>query len=164
MSEVRNVFADDWEDLFPPIEGWRSKYRRLIAPGHRLGMTLCELQPAQTQCPYHFHHAEDELLLVLRGRPTLRTPDGERELEPGDFVHFPKGPTGTHQVYNRTDEPARYVVGSNNLSPEICVYPDSGKVAAFSRGASSRGERLRTIHRVDNEVDYFDGEEPRGRP
>jgi uncharacterized cupin superfamily protein len=164
MNETRNVFADDWEALFPPLEGWRSNYRRLVPPGNSLGMSLYELQPGQTQCPYHFHHGEDELILVLRGRPTLRTPDGERQLEPGDFVHFPRGPAGAHRVHNATDEPARYVVGSTNLSPEICEYPDSGKVAAFSYGASSRGERLRTLHRIGDAVDYFDGEEPKGEP
>jgi uncharacterized cupin superfamily protein len=160
-KELRNVFADDWEELYPQMDGWRANYRRLIPPGHDLGMTLYELQPHQTQCPYHFHHGAEELLLVLRGRPTLRTPDGERQLEPGDFAHFPKGPAGAHHVVNRSDEPVRYVVGSRNVSPEVCEYPDSGKVAAASREASSRGERLLTVHRFDDEVDYFDGEEPR---
>ncbi len=161
MTEVRNVFADDWEDLFPPIEGWRANYRRLIGPGNRIGMTLYELLPGQTQCPYHFHHGEDELILVLRGRPTLRTPEGERELSPGDFAHFPIGPAGAHQVVNRTGESVRYVVASTMVSPEICEYPDSGKVAAFSLTESQQGERLRTVHRFADGVDYFDGEEPR---
>jgi uncharacterized cupin superfamily protein len=156
-----NVFADEWEELYPPTEGWRSNYRRLIGPGHDLGMSLYELLPGQTQCPYHFHHGDDELLLVLEGRPTLRTPDGERELDRGDFVHFPKGPAGAHQVINRSDEPARYVVGSSNVSPEVCEYPDSGKVAVFSRLESQRGQRLWSMHRFENEVDYFDREEPK---
>jgi uncharacterized cupin superfamily protein len=162
MSGQVNVFADEWATPFPPIEGWRSNVRRLVAPGNDLGMSLYELEARQTQCPYHFHHGADELLLVLRGRPTVRTPDGERELEPGDVVHFPKGPAGSHQVINRTDEPARYVVASTNVSPEVCEYPDSGKVASFSRQASSRGERLVTMHRFDDAVDYLDGERPRG--
>jgi uncharacterized cupin superfamily protein len=123
-------------------------------------MSLYELQARQTQCPYHFHHGADELVLVLRGRPTLRTPDGERDLEPGDFVHFPRGSAGAHQITNRTDEPALYVVGSSNRSPEICEYPDSGKIASFSRLDSQRGQRLWTMHRFENEVDYFDGESP----
>jgi uncharacterized cupin superfamily protein len=163
MTEIRNLFADDWDEGFPLVEGWRSSYRRLVPAGNSLGMSLYELEPGQTQCPYHFHHGEDELILVLRGRPTLRTPEGERQLEPGDFVHFPRGPAGAHRVHNATDEPARYVVGSTNVSPEICEYPDSGKVAAFSYGASSRGDRLRTLHRFDDAVDYFDGEEPKGK-
>ena len=162
MTEITNVFADDWGDLFAPVEGWRSNSRRLIGPGHALGMTVYELLPGQTQCPYHFHHGEDELILVLRGRPTLRTPEGERQLEAGDFAHFPRGPEGTHQVVNRTDEPARYVLGSSSCSPEICEYPDSGKIGVYSNGASSRGERLRSLHRVDNDVDYFDGENAKG--
>jgi uncharacterized cupin superfamily protein len=161
MNGVANVFADDWQDLFPPLEGWHSNVRRLVQPGHDLGMSLYELLPGQTQCPYHFHHGDEELILVLGGHPTLRTPDGERELEPGDFVHFPKGAAGGHQVINRSDEPARYLVGSSNVAPEVCEYPDSGKVAVFSRLESQRGGRLVTIHRLDDGVDYFDGESPK---
>jgi uncharacterized cupin superfamily protein len=157
-----NVFRDEWDNPYPPLEGWRSNVKRLVPPGHDLGMSVYELLPGQTQCPYHFHHGDEELVLVLGGRPTLRTPDGERELEAGDFAHFPTGPAGAHQMLNRSDEPARYVVGSSNVAPEICEYPDSGKVAAFSRLESQRGQRLLTVHRLDDEVDYMDGEEPRG--
>jgi uncharacterized cupin superfamily protein len=155
-----NVFADDWEELYERMDGWLANSRRLIPPGHDLGMSVYELLPGQTQCPYHFHHGEDELILVLAGRPTLRTPDGERQLEPGDFAHFPRGPDGAHQVFNRTDEPARYVLASTNVTPEVCEYPDSGKVASFARTPSTHGERLYTMHRFDNEVDYLDGEAP----
>jgi uncharacterized cupin superfamily protein len=160
MSDPTNVFTDEWDDPFPPLEGWRSHVRRLVPPGHGLGMSLYELLPGQTQCPYHFHHASDELILVLRGSPTLRTPEGERELAEGDFVHFPKGAEGSHQLINRSDEAARYLVGSSNVAPEICEYPDSGKVAAFSRVESQRGQRLVSVHRLDDAVDYFDGERP----
>jgi uncharacterized cupin superfamily protein len=160
MTDIPNVFADDWETLFPPTDGWRSNTRRLVPPGNQLGMSLYELLPGQTQFPYHFHHASDELLLVLQGDPTLRTAEGEQTLQVGDVVHFPKGPAGAHQVVNRSGDPARYVVASTNTSPEICEYPDSGKIAAFSRTPSTQGERLATIHRFANAVDYLDGEEP----
>jgi len=160
MSATPNVFADEWEDLFPQIEGWRSNVKRLVPRGNDLGMSLYELLPGQTQCPYHFHHGADELILVLRGRPTLRTSDGERELEPGDVVHFPKGSAGAHQVVNRTGEPGRYVVASTNVAPELVEYPDSGKIAVFARGESQRSGPLWTVHRLDDAVDYFDGEEP----
>ena len=159
MKEKRNAFADEWEDLYPQVEGWRSNVCRLVPPGNTLGMSAYVLLPGQTQCPYHFHHGDDELILVLDGRPTLRAPDGEHELRPGDFVHFPKGGAGAHQVVNRSDEPARYVVGSSNVAPEICEYPDSGKVAVFSRLESQRGQRLISLHRLEDEVDYMDGEE-----
>jgi uncharacterized cupin superfamily protein len=162
VSTVVNVFDGAWpEDPEPPSEGWRAKLRPLVERGHDLGMALYELQPGQTQSPYHFHHAAEELVLVLRGRPTLRTPDGERELAPGDFAHFPKGPAGAHQMVNRTDEPALYAVGSRNASPDVCEYPDSGKLLAMSRGESQRAGRLWTVHRLDDGVDYFDGESPK---
>lgn len=161
MSNTPNAFDDEWEDPFPSIEGWRSHLKRLVPPGNDLGMSVWELLPGQTQVPYHFHHGAEELILVLRGRPTLRTPEGENDLDEGDVVHFPKGPAGAHQVINRRDEPARYVLASSNASPEVVEYPDSGKVAIASRSESQRGERLWSIHRLDDSVDYFDGEKPR---
>ena len=153
---VSNVFADEWQEIYPPAEGWLSNQRRLVPPGHTLGMSVIELLPGQTQCPYHFHHGNEELLLVLRGRPTLRTPDGERELEPGDAAFFPTGPDGAHQVVNRTDEPARYVVADAKVSPELVEYPDTGKIAAMARAT-----QFWSIHRLDDAVDFFEGEEPK---
>ena len=157
-----NVFADEWEDLYPQMEGWRSNVRRLVPPGNTLGMSVYELLPHQTQCPYHFHHGNEELVLVVQGRPTLRTPDGERELEPGDVVHFPTGASGAHNVVNRTDVPVRYVVADTKVTPEIIEYPESGKLAAMARTDSQRGGPLWTVHRLDGQVDYFDGEEAKG--
>jgi uncharacterized cupin superfamily protein len=158
---MSNVFVDEWDDPFPPLEGWKSHVKRLLPRGAALGMSLYELLPGQTQCPYHFHHGADELILVLRGQPTLRTPDGESQLDEGDVVHFPKGSAGAHHVVNRSDTPARYVLASTNVSPEVVEYPDSGKVLAASRAESQRGQPLWTLHRLDDGVDYFDGEEPK---
>src|SRR5207248_1693244 len=77
MTEKHDVFADDWQEIYPQIEGWRSNVRRLAPPRTALGMSVYELPPGQTQCPYHFHHGNEEMILVLRGRPTLRRPDDE---------------------------------------------------------------------------------------
>ncbi len=161
MSEDANVFADEWEDLYPQVEGWQSNVRRLVAPGNSLGMSVYELPPGQTQCPYHFHHGNEEALVALRGRPTVRTPEGERELEEGDVVHFPKGPDGAHHVLNRSTEPARYLMVDAKVTPEVVEYPDSGKIASMARTESQRGGPLWTMHRLDDPADYFDGEEPR---
>jgi uncharacterized cupin superfamily protein len=161
MTDVRNAFADEWEDIYEQIDGWRSNVRRLVPPGNTLGMSVYELLPGQTQCPYHFHHGNEELILVLQGRPIVRTPDGERELEPGDVLHFPRGPAGAHHVLNRTAEPARYVVADSKTTPEIVEYPDSGKLAAMARSESQRGGPLWTVHRLDDEVDFFEREAPK---
>ena len=82
---------------------------------------------------YHAHHGSEELLIVLRGRPTLRTPDGERVLDEGDVVHFPAGPDGAHGIRNDTDETVRYVVAGTRVSPEVVEYPDLGQVTGQSK-------------------------------
>jgi uncharacterized cupin superfamily protein len=152
-----NVFADDWDDPFPTPEGWRSHYKRLGIG--KLGVGLYELLPGQTQCAYHFHHGNDEALIVLSGRPTLRTPGGERELQAGDVAQFPAGPEGAHQMVNRSDEPARYVIAAVHTYPvEIVEHLDSGKVLAM---AKTEDRPLWSIHRFDDEVDYMLGEEAR---
>jgi uncharacterized cupin superfamily protein len=157
---VHNVFADDWDEGYPPTPGWQQRTRRLVPSGRDLGMSLYELPPGQTQSLYHFHHGSEELILVLRGTPTLRTPEGQRVLAPGDAVFFPRGPDGAHQVTNRGAEPARYVVAASHVSPEVVEYPDSGKLAAMSRGKSQGGRPLWTMHRLADAVDYFEGESP----
>jgi hypothetical protein len=30
MTELHNVFVDNWDDLYPPIEGWRFNVKRLF--------------------------------------------------------------------------------------------------------------------------------------
>lgn len=151
-----NVFVDEWDDPYPAPEGWRSHYRSLGVGN--LGLGLYELLPGQTQCAYHFHHGNDEVLVVLGGQPTLRTPDGERELQPGDVAQFPTGPEGAHQLVNRSGEPARYVIAATHVSPEVVEHVDSGKVLAM---AKTEGKPLWTIHRFDDSVEYLDREAPR---
>jgi uncharacterized cupin superfamily protein len=155
-----NVFANEWDDAYPQVEGWRSNYKRLGVGN--LGLGLYELLPQQTQCPYHLHYGNDEILIVLQGRPTLRTPDGEQQLEAGDVAQFPTGPKGAHQIVNRTDDPARYIIAACHVSPEVVEHVDSGKVLAMARAESPRGGPLWTVHRLDDAVDYFEGETPRG--
>jgi uncharacterized cupin superfamily protein len=126
-----NIWTDDWDD----IEDWSgggAKSRRLVGNGAFLGATVYELTPAASAI-YHAHHGSEEVLLVLGGRPTLRTPEGERQLKPGDVVGFPPGPEGAHGLRNDTDTPARYVVAGTRVSPEVVDYPDLKQVTAQSR-------------------------------
>jgi uncharacterized cupin superfamily protein len=154
-----NVLDDEWIEAYPMKDGWRANYKRVKAGSLAVG--IYELLPGQTQCPYHFHHGNDELLIVLSGTPTVRTAAGEEQLGPGDTAPFPAGQEGAHQVVNRTDEPARYLIAAHHVSPEVVEYPDSGKLAAMALDESQRGGPLWTWHRLDNEVDFFDGELPR---
>jgi uncharacterized cupin superfamily protein len=159
MSVPINVLDDEWQEGYPQPEGYRANWKRIAAG--RLAMGVYELLPDQTQCPYHFHHGNDELMLVLTGTPTARTPDGEQELKPGDVLAFPAGRQGAHQVINRTADPVRYVIAARHVTPEVVEHLDSGKVLAMAHTESQSGRPLWTIHRLDDAADYFDGEEPR---
>jgi uncharacterized cupin superfamily protein len=98
----------------------------------QLGTTVYELPPGQTICPYHYEYAEEEWLLVLEGRPTLRHPEGTDTLEPWDVVLFPTGPEGAHSVRNETGEPVRVLMYSTVRHPAATVYPDSDKIGIWT--------------------------------
>jgi uncharacterized cupin superfamily protein len=85
---------------------------------------------------------------LLRGRPTLRTFEGERQLGEGAVVHFPTGRDGAHELRNDTDEPIRYVVAGIRVSPEVAEYPDLKQLTAQSRHPSQTGEPLFVIHDI----------------
>jgi uncharacterized cupin superfamily protein len=143
---MEGIWSDDWDE----VEDWsggggRSKR---LPRGERLGATVYELDPGNFVV-YHFHHACEELLLVLRGTPTLRTGAGEHELEEGEVVHFPVGPDGAHGISNESDAPVRYVMASTLGSPEVVEYPDLRQITAQARTASQTGERLWLIHDLD---------------
>jgi uncharacterized cupin superfamily protein len=118
----------------------------------KIGATVYELTPGKRLSPYHWHVAEEEWLLVVRGAPTLRTPEGERVLREGDVFVFPTGERGAHTLTNATEEPVRVLMISNLAEIEICVYPDSKKVGAWAPG-------VQLMNRVENNLDYWDGEE-----
>ena len=115
---------------------------------------MYEIDPGRKLWPYHFHHANEEWLVVVRGRPTLRTPEGERQLEEGDVVCFPRGESGAHAVRNETEERVRVLMLSTNVLPEVLEYPDSGKV-----GARSADDERIFLMRRGPDADYWDGEE-----
>jgi len=114
-----------------------------------LGLTVYELPPGQSAFPYHYELGREEWLLVLSGRPTLRDPDDEYQLEPGDLIVFPEGEEGAHKVTNNGEEVARIAMLSNTDEPSVAFYPDSGKIGLWPAGK---------LFRLADEVDYFDGE------
>jgi uncharacterized cupin superfamily protein len=151
MSRVVNLLGCD---VAAPeqIDGFLHRRARVgVALGAELlGCSLYELPPGERAWPYHWHLNNEESLIVVTGRPTLRTPDGERELAPGDVVGFPEGPSGAHDLANRTDEPVRVAIFGTNR-PGTSVYPDSDKV-----GAGPPDDRR--YYRRGDAVDYWDGE------
>jgi uncharacterized cupin superfamily protein len=140
--------------------GFRCSRARLSrqAGSERLGLSLWELPPGEAAYPYHYHLTEEELILVLDGRPSVRTRDGWRDLEQGEVVSFLRGESGAHQLANRTEETVRFLSFSTSDEPDVVIYPDSGKLGAFER--LPQGGGLRTMFRLADSVDYHDGERP----
>jgi uncharacterized cupin superfamily protein len=117
------------------------------------GASVYELPPGEALCPYHYEYGEEEWLLVLEGRPSLRTPAGVDALEPHDVVFFAKGPEGAHQLRNDTDAAVRVLMWSTVVLPTATAYPDSDKVGIWTGDASED-----VMVRRSNDVDYYDGE------
>jgi uncharacterized cupin superfamily protein len=130
------------------------------AGSEKLGASVYAIPPGEATFPYHAHTANEEMLIVLAGRPSLRTPEGWRELEPGEVVAFPVGEEGAHQVQNRSDTEARVIVISTMVAPEVNLYPDSGKLMAATRPPGGAGDGFQESFRRDDASDYWEGEEP----
>ena len=128
----------------------------------RLGLGVWEIEPGEAAYPFHFHLTEEEVVIVLSGRPSVRTPSGWHQLEPGDAVAFPVGEAGGHQLANWGEETARFLAISTSGAPDIVVYPESDKVGAFERFPDRRG--LFTLFRREDAVEYHTGEAPPERP
>jgi uncharacterized cupin superfamily protein len=135
-----------------PGYGWRHAQVGKLLGAKALGLSVYELEPGQKTFPYHYHLFREEWLLVLSGRPTLRSADGEQELQPGDVAVFQVGPEGVHQLRNDGEEPARIVLFSNQPEGDAAVYPDSEKVGVMTKQA-------RILVRAEPQLDYWD-EEP----
>jgi len=108
------------------------------------------LNPGQFSFPYHFHRHAEEMMMVISGTMTMRSPNGLEIMEEGDIAFFEMGETGAHQFFNHTTAPCTYLDVRTLFGADICEYPDSGKVNIIP-----------TIEIFDknSKVDYFKGEE-----
>jgi len=136
-------------------KGFAFRRKRLgaAAGGKGIGVSWFELQPGTKAFPHHYHLANEEAVFVLEGEGVLRLGDEEHPLRAGDYVAFPPGPPA-HQILNRSQAPVRFLAMSTMLDPEIAVYPDSKKL-----GVLARRHGLVTVHRQDDAVDYYEGEQ-----
>lgn len=158
---MANVFEPEF-DAESERDGFRYRRARLgwQAGSEQLGVSLYDIPPGQATFPYHWHAANEEMMLVFSGRPSVRTDSGWRELATGEVVAFRCGEQGAHQVANRTEEPARVLFVSTMITPEVAVYPDSGKLMVATRAPGARGEGIQEVYRRDQAADYWAREEP----
>jgi uncharacterized cupin superfamily protein len=156
---MANIYEPSWDEP-RDHDGFRARRARLgyELGTERLGVSLWELPPGELAYPYHFHLAEEELLVVLEGTPALRTPAGERTLARGEVVRFPMGEDGAHQLRNDTGEPVRFLAVSTHGQPDVVLYPDEGKIGPAERHPDGTG--LKLYFRLGDAVDYWDGVAP----
>ena len=153
--KIFNLYGDEWDEP-RDRDGWQIKEAFVghHIGGSLLGASMSEVAPGSKHWPYHAHHANEEWVIVLRGEPTLRTPEGEQVLKEGDVVCFPRGKAGAHQIANDTETPIRVLMLSSMVGPDIVEYLDTGKVYATSVG----GEPI-MLARPGPTVEYWEGED-----
>ena len=150
-----SIAAPDFHYDAEDVDGFRAGLFRLgkTVGSEQTGISMYEVPPGEAICPYHYEYGEEEWLLVLEGRPTLRRPGGSEPLEPWDVVLFPPGPEGAHRVRNGTEAPVRVLMFSNLTAVGASVYPDSDKIGIWTGNDDDE-----IVVRRSSGVDYWDGE------
>ncbi|MCA0206491.1 MAG: cupin domain-containing protein [Proteobacteria bacterium] len=128
-----------------------------------LGARLVEVPPGKAAWPFHAHHANDEMFVILSGSGELRFGAGRHAVGPGMVAICPAGGAETaHQLIAGPAEPLRYLAISTMREPDVMEYPDSGKITVFA-GAAPGGDKARrrvaASFRAGDAVDYWEGEE-----
>jgi uncharacterized cupin superfamily protein len=139
MAREANIEHPEWDGELPDppfrVRGMRLAPR---AGMRELGATLYEIEPGGAVSPYHAHHANEELLIVLGGRPEVRVPEGRRRLEPGAVLGFPRGEEGAHRVSNPGPDPARVLLVSTMNFPDVAEHLDTGGLLAITAPEQGR--------------------------
>ncbi len=129
--------------------------RRDFVGMHQAANTLVriyEIEPGKSAYPYHYHLKNEETFFILHGTGLLRTPEGERTVRPGDLMFFPPDESGAHKLTNTSDtETLVYLDFDVVHELDVAVYPDSGKIGIW-------GMDTNRVYRLDDDVDYYDGE------
>ena len=158
---MANLFEPEFDESSEqPGFNWQRALIGRQVGAERLGASLFALSPGQAAYPLHYHLGNEEMLVVIAGSPSLRTLEGERTLEPGEIVSFPRGESGAHQVLNRSDSEARVLLISEMNAPEVVVRPESGKLSAFGRPPGGRGEGIHRVFYERDEAPFWEGEDP----
>jgi uncharacterized cupin superfamily protein len=154
MADDANVFTTSWDFSY---EGASSAPVGRRAGAELLGATVYELEPGAKWANLHIHYANEELIVVLDGTPTVRTLEGDRELAAGEVVACPRGRPGAHCLENRSEASARVLIVSTMNMPEVVEYPERDDAFVlteppYTEGSpegATRGRLLRVFHRKD---------------
>jgi uncharacterized cupin superfamily protein len=127
-----------------------------------LGISYSEVQPGMSSCPFHNHHVEDEMFIILEGEGTYRFGAESYPIRAGSVLGAPAGGQETaHQIINTGSTVLRYYGISTMSLADVCEYPDSGKFGVFSRSTRNPYDHttIRHLQFIGQPgVDYWDKE------
>jgi uncharacterized cupin superfamily protein len=151
MPDEPNIHEPQWDAEMPDTP-FHAKAARVgaHAGAHELGATLYEVAAGGAISPYHFHHANEEILIVLSGSPEVRMPGGRRRLAPGAVMAFTRGEDGAHAVTNPGPEPARILLVSTMNFPDVAEHVDTGALLAITGQAAGK------VFPADSDVPFPD--------
>jgi uncharacterized cupin superfamily protein len=128
-----NVYDGEFQ-MERPDAGLRGSFVARPAGARELGGAVYELAPGASGMDLHAHYGNEELFVVLRAAPTLRTPDSsEEQLREGDVVACPRGREGMHTTGNRSREPALVLAMSTANSPDVVIYAENDTIGVATR-------------------------------
>jgi uncharacterized cupin superfamily protein len=91
------------------------------AAARKLGASLYILEPGKRGCPYHLHHGQEEMFVIIEGAGMLRVAGEHLPIKGGDVVFIPCGPEYPHQIINSSDAPLKYLAISTKEFHERLV-------------------------------------------
>jgi uncharacterized cupin superfamily protein len=159
LVSLADLTLDAWEQgsLYKSAD---TSFGKLLGL-RNLGIGYSEVPPGKSSCPFHNHHQEDELFVILEGEGTYRFGETSYAFKAGDVLGAPAGDRSTaHQIINTGSTTLRYLGISSKATTEVCEYPDSNKFGVFSRTSGDPTDKstLRHLIRDGKAVDYWDGE------
>lgn len=161
MINKVNIDRLDWEKKEQSGFSYERKSMTQATQKGKLGASIYRLMPNQKAFPFHFHYGNDEAVYVLEGKGIIRTNHRNEPISKGDYIFFPSGAEGAHQIINDSDEQLIYLCFSTMIEPDIIEYLDSNKIGvlAGSPPGGLKGEgKLAAFYRKENNVNYYDGE------
>jgi uncharacterized cupin superfamily protein len=154
LSPEHLSHGDKFEVLDGPISS--------VIGGMKLGYSLAVVPAGKRAYPFHCHHVNEEMFLVLEGRGLVRIGEHEYPIRKGDVIAAPAGGRETaHQIVNTSEHELRYLMVSTMVPAEVVEYPDSSKVAVYVGSAPGGDATKRTFShrgRLGPGLDYWEGE------
>jgi uncharacterized cupin superfamily protein len=149
---IRNFDRVETErELREPLYDSRCARLARATAASKLGASIDTVAPGKRACPYHCHHAQEEMFIILAGQGTLRVAGETLAVSAGDVIFIPPGPEYPHQLINTSQAPLKFLSISTREPVEVVHYPDSDKVLAVAPGMGHM--TARSAH-----LDYWYGE------